>query len=83
MIQFIKPVLLDILLNPFWWVSPVCLVRGFGGLVDQARSSGLPKDLRTKPKREKPTPETHYEDGWVSLTDIQKTHAKSSKDDGG
>ena len=55
---------------------------GLGGLVDQARSSGLPKDLRAKPKQEKPTPEIHYEDGWVSLTDIQKTHAKPSKDDG-
>ena len=51
---------------------------GLGGLIDSTRGSGLKKDLKIAPKKEKKAPPVRYEEGWVSLGDI---HPATHKDE--
>ena len=46
---------------------------GLGDLVKSTKSTGLQKDLKVAPKREKQAPPVSYEEGWVAIGDLTKT----------
>ncbi len=46
---------------------------GLGDLVKSTKSTGLQKDLKVAPKREKQAPPVSYEEGWVAIGDLSKT----------
>ena len=43
-----------------------------GDLVKSAKTSGLQKDLKVKPKKQKQAPPVSYEEGWVAIGDMSK-----------
>lgn len=48
--------------------------KGLGDIIQRTKKSGAPKPTRPPEKREEEqeAPPIHYDDGWVSLTDMQK-----------
>ena len=46
---------------------------GLGDLVKSAKASGLRKDLKVAPKKEKQAPPVNYEEGWVAIGDLSET----------
>ena len=45
---------------------------GLGDLVKTAKASGLRKDLKVAPKKERNAPPVNYEEGWVAIGDLAR-----------
>ena len=45
---------------------------GLGDLVKSTKATGLRKDLKVPPKREKQAPPVSYEEGWVAIGDLAR-----------